>query len=216
MTERKPSGMSFNSWIDQQISEAAERGAFDDLPGTGKPIPNNGNEDAGQAWLRSYLRKEGVSADALLPPPLRLRKEIERLKAAVPAMRSEAEVREAAGELNHQIMQWRRIPIGPPVFVPLVDEEAIVRTWREAQATAAAGDPGTAPAAGAQAGAHAAAVSGTAAGAAAQAGRPASAVAGTAAGTGAATPARAGIDDGAPAGGSARRRWLRRRAPAGD
>jgi hypothetical protein len=136
MTERKPSGMSFNSWIDQQINEAAERGAFDDLPGTGKPIPNNGNEDAGQAWLRNYLRKEGVSADALLPPPLRLRKEIERLKAAVPAMRSEAEVREAAGELNHQIMQWRRIPVGPPVFVPLVDEEAIVRTWREAQPTA--------------------------------------------------------------------------------
>ena len=29
MTERKPSGMSFTSWIDQQISEAEERGAFD-------------------------------------------------------------------------------------------------------------------------------------------------------------------------------------------
>src|SRR5262245_50270332 len=36
MTERKPAGMSFTSWIDQQIEEAAERGAFDDLPGAGK------------------------------------------------------------------------------------------------------------------------------------------------------------------------------------
>jgi hypothetical protein len=37
MTERKPPGMSFTSWIDQQISGAEERGAFDDLrdqPGT--------------------------------------------------------------------------------------------------------------------------------------------------------------------------------------
>jgi Domain of unknown function (DUF1992) len=133
MTERKPSGMTFNTWIDQQISEAAERGAFDDLPGAGKPIPNLGDEDAGQAWLRNYLRKEGVSADALLPPPLRLRKEIERLKAKVPGMRTETEVRDAVAELNHQIRQWRRIPLGPPVFVPLVDEDAMIRTWRAAQ-----------------------------------------------------------------------------------
>jgi hypothetical protein len=63
MTERKPAGMGFTSWIDQQISEAAERGAFDDLPGTGKPLPNRGEADDGQVWLRDYLRKEGVSTD---------------------------------------------------------------------------------------------------------------------------------------------------------
>jgi hypothetical protein len=39
MTERKPAGKSFTSWIDQQIQEAQDRGAFDDLPGTGKPSP---------------------------------------------------------------------------------------------------------------------------------------------------------------------------------
>jgi hypothetical protein len=38
MTERKPSGMSFTSWIDQQINEAKERGLFDNLPGEGKPF----------------------------------------------------------------------------------------------------------------------------------------------------------------------------------
>jgi len=77
MTERKPRDMSVGSWIDQQIAEAARRGAFDDLPGAGKPIPRRSGGT--EAWLQDYLRREGVSADELLPTPLRLRKEAERL-----------------------------------------------------------------------------------------------------------------------------------------
>jgi hypothetical protein len=133
MTERKPGGMTFTSWIDQQIAEATERGAFDNLPGAGKPIPHRGDEDAAQAWLREYLRKEGVSAEALLPAPLRLRKAVDRLANDVVGMRSEEEVREAVGELNHQIREWRRIPVGPPIFVPLVDEDAMVGRWHAAR-----------------------------------------------------------------------------------
>src|SRR5215469_3494778 len=132
MTDRKPADMTFASWIDKQIAEATERGAFDNLPGTGKPIPHHGNEDAGEAWLRGYLRKEGVSAEALLPPPLRLRKAIDRLAQAVPAMTSERDVRDAVAELNQEVREWRRIPLGPPVFVPLVNEEAMVSRWRAA------------------------------------------------------------------------------------
>jgi hypothetical protein len=133
MTERKPAGMTFTSWIDKQIAEATERGAFDNLPGTGKPIPHRGDEDAAQAWLREYLRKEGVSAEALLPAPLRLRKAIDRLATDVAAMRSAEEVREAVSELNYQVREWRRIPLGPQIFVPLVDEDAMVDRWRAAQ-----------------------------------------------------------------------------------
>ncbi len=152
MTERKPAGMTFTTWVDKQIAEATERGAFDNLPGAGKPIPHRGDEDAAQAWLREYLRKEGVSAEALLPTPLRLRKAIDRLANEVAGMRSEDEVRAAVGELNHQIRQWRRIPLGPPIFVPLVDEDAMIDRWRAARAgpaaPAAAPDPGSeAPAA---------------------------------------------------------------------
>jgi hypothetical protein len=127
--------MSFTSWIDQQISEAAERGAFDNLPGAGKPLPKRGDADDEQAWLREYLRREGVSAEVLLPTPLRLRKEAARLAEAVPALSSEQEVREAVAELNHRIKEWRRIPVGPPIFVPLVDEDIMLASWREARAT---------------------------------------------------------------------------------
>jgi hypothetical protein len=137
MTERKPTGMSFRTWIDEQISSAAERGAFDNLPGAGKPLPKRDEADDGQAWLRDYLRREGVPADVLLPTPLKLRKESARLAETVPALRSEQDVREVVAELNHRIMEWRRIPIGPPIFVPLVDEEAMVASWRAGQPTGA-------------------------------------------------------------------------------
>jgi hypothetical protein len=133
MTERKPPGMSWDSWIDQQISEAAERGAFDNLAGAGKPLPDRGDEDFGQSWLREYVQKEGVPVAELLPPPLKLRKQAELLALRVPGLRSAQEVRDAVAELNQQIMDWRRIPVGPPIFVPLVDEEEMVARWRDAQ-----------------------------------------------------------------------------------
>jgi hypothetical protein len=137
MTERKPLGMSFTSWIDQQIEEAAERGAFDDLPGAGKPIPNRGDEDAAQAWIREYVRKEGVASQELLPTPLKLRKESAQLSETVQTLPSETVVREVVAELNERIMEWRRLPIGPPIFVPLVDEDAMVTRWREGQVSPA-------------------------------------------------------------------------------
>ncbi len=133
MTERKPPDLSFTSWIDRQINEAAERGAFDNLPGAGKPLPKRTDADAAQAWLRDYLRREGVPAEELLPTPLRLRKEIEQLTGTVGELRSEQEVRDAVADLNRRIIEWRRIPEGPPVYLPLVDADTLVSRWREGQ-----------------------------------------------------------------------------------
>jgi Domain of unknown function (DUF1992) len=132
MTERKPPDMSFRTWIEQQIAEATERGAFENLPGAGKPLPK-GEEDAAAAWLREYVRREGVATEEFLPVPLKLRRESERLAEAAPALPSEQAVRAAAAELNERILNWRRIPLGPPIFVPLVDEEALAGRWREAR-----------------------------------------------------------------------------------
>jgi hypothetical protein len=151
MTERKPPGMSFTSWIDQQIQEAAERGAFDDLPGTGKPIPAGDPSDDGQAWLRDYLRREGVATEEMLPEPLKLRKAAERLARDVPGLDSEQAVIDAVAGLNKRIMAWRRLPLGPPIFVALVDEDAMLGRWRAAQAdrpvpAAAADGPPAGPA----------------------------------------------------------------------
>jgi hypothetical protein len=142
MTERKPPEMAFTSWIDQQIIEAEKRGVFDSLPGTGKPLPAREEADYGQAWLRDYLRREGVPTEELLPTPLRLRKETERLAAGAQSLRSEQEVREAVGELNQRIMDWRRTSAGsPPIFVPLMNAENIVARWRDAQSVRPASSP---------------------------------------------------------------------------
>jgi hypothetical protein len=137
MTERKPPEITFTSWIDQQINEAAERGAFDNLPGAGKPLPPWG-ETGGDAWLRSYLAREGVAAEELLPTPLKLRKERERLAESVSRLRTEQEVRDVVRDLNRRITEWRRIPTGPAIFLSLLGEEAMVSRWRQAQSAAPA------------------------------------------------------------------------------
>jgi len=155
MTERKPRQQSFTSWIDQQIADAEDRGVFDNLPGAGKPlnIKPTGDGDFGQAWMRDYARREGVSPEEFLPTPLKLRREIEELAETVGEMRSEAEVRETFGDLNRRIVEWRRIPVGPPIHVPLVNIDDMVARWRAARTAKAV----QAPAPAAQAAPHKAA-----------------------------------------------------------
>ena len=146
--------MSFRTWIDQQVDDAERRGVFDDLPGKGKPLnlkPTGG--DYGDAWVRDYARREGVQPDEFLPTPLKLRREIERLTEDVGEFRSEAEVREVAADINRRIVEWRRIPVGPPIHVRLVNADDLVGRWRAAQARpAAARPPASSPAPGETAG----------------------------------------------------------------
>ena len=40
MTQRKPLGTSWETWIERQIRVAQEEGAFNNLPGAGKPLPH--------------------------------------------------------------------------------------------------------------------------------------------------------------------------------
>ncbi|KIA66817.1 DUF1992 domain-containing protein [Nocardia vulneris] len=128
MTERKPASLDFESWIDKQIREATERGEFRNLPGAGKPIPRGSDDE--NWWLKGYLRKEGVSGDALLPPSILLRRDIERLPETVRELQSERAVRETVRELNKRVVDWLRLPHGPYVQVAPVDTEEIVEQWR--------------------------------------------------------------------------------------
>jgi hypothetical protein len=156
MTERKPPPMKFATWIDQQVADAERRGVFENLPGAGKPLnirPGAADGDFGAAWALDYARREGVPPEEMLPTPLRLRREIERLAETAGEFRSEAEVREAAADLNRRIVEWRRIPVGPPVHVRLVNADDLVARWRKAGAArserpaapAAAGPASAAP-----------------------------------------------------------------------
>ncbi|NYH81131.1 hypothetical protein FHR84_004509 [Actinopolyspora biskrensis] len=134
MTERKPPGTSFESWIDRQVRVARERGDFDDLPGTGEPLPDPSSDDE-LSWVKKYVEREGLSSESLLPPAVQLRKEIDRLPERVAEQRSEQAVRELVDELNIRIVEWLRAPSGPKIKVGPVDVEQAVRQWRQQRAT---------------------------------------------------------------------------------
>jgi DnaJ family protein C protein 28 len=52
------SGRDWESWIDQQIREAQERGEFDDLPGKGKPLDLASNPYAHERELEFKVLKD--------------------------------------------------------------------------------------------------------------------------------------------------------------
>ena len=138
---RKPFGTSFETWIDKQIREATERGEMDNLPGAGKPLPGAGQPHDEQWWIKNYLKREGLTAEAMLPTPLQLRKEIERLPETVAELRSERQVREVVADLNHRIVEWMRSPSGPPIRVGKVDGDAVVEEWKAARPVPQAAPP---------------------------------------------------------------------------
>ena len=147
MTERKPRGVSFESWVERQLREARERGSFDDLPGTGRPLPRTASDEL--AWVREKARREGLPVTALLPPALAVAKEVEDLPQRLSRERSEVRVRELVAGLNARIDAARRAPqVGPPVRTALLDVEAVVEQW---QAAVAAAQPAPEPAAAAPA-----------------------------------------------------------------
>ncbi|WP_017239442.1 J-domain-containing protein [Streptomyces sp. SS] len=132
MTERKPPGVSFESFVDKQIREAAERGEFRSLSGFGKPLPDDTAPYDELWWIKGKMHREGAS---VLPPSLALRKEAEDAEAAVAEAVSERQVRRVLGDINTKIAEaLRRPPAGPPLNLTLFDVEATVERWRAERA----------------------------------------------------------------------------------
>lgn len=128
MTERKPPGISFESWADRQIREAEERGEFADLPGFGKPIPDLDRPYDDEWWVKEKMRREHLS---YLPPALALRKEAEDALASVERAGSEQRVRQIIAEINEKIgAALRRPPPGPPLQLTPFDIEQVLTDWR--------------------------------------------------------------------------------------
>jgi DnaJ homolog subfamily C member 28 len=70
-----------DSLVDEKIREAQAEGAFDNLPGFGKPLPRDRDQDvAGESWMSNRVLKQA----GFVPEWVRLRKEIadERPKVA--------------------------------------------------------------------------------------------------------------------------------------
>lgn len=133
MPERKPPDASFESWTEVQIRSAQERGDFDNLPDSGKPLSGLDRPRGELDWVAKKIRDEDGSVSALLPESLALRKEIEDLPRRVERERSEERVREIVRDLNERIRVAHQQPqVGPPLRATPVDVEEVVQAWREA------------------------------------------------------------------------------------
>ncbi|MFI9051513.1 DUF1992 domain-containing protein [Streptomyces sp. NPDC053427] len=129
MTERKPPGVPFESWVDKQIREATERGDFARLAGAGKPLPHLDQPYDELWWIKEKMRREDLS---YLPPSLVLRKEAEDALEAASNAPTEAALRRILTAVNERIREALRTPLeGPPLRVTPFDIDEAARNWRE-------------------------------------------------------------------------------------
>ena len=135
MTDRKPPGMSFQTWVDHQISQSIARGEFEHLAGAGKPLRGLEREETAYDWAVAKARREGVDTAAMLPPGLALRRERDQLPARAAQLRSEAQVRDLAEDYNARVAAfWRRPQESRWAAVPgMADVDALVAGWRESR-----------------------------------------------------------------------------------
>jgi len=128
MTERKPPEASWETWIEAQIRVAMEEGAFDNLPGAGKPLPNFGQEYDPLWWQKQLAQREQIN---VLPPSLELLRKVEKELAAIVKLHDEATVRRRVAALNVEIAQVNATVVeGPPTCLDILDVDQVVRQWR--------------------------------------------------------------------------------------
>ena len=128
MSRKKPPGVSWESFVERQIREAQEAGAFDNLPGFGKPMAELDEPEDDLWWVKSLLKRERLS---ILPPSLEILRTVEQGLEAIASLKQERDVRRAVEELNEKIRKANfAITWGPPSTVVLLDADEVVARWR--------------------------------------------------------------------------------------
>jgi len=131
MTKRKPPGTSWETWIDAQIRVATEAGAFDNLPGAGKPLPNLGQEHDPLWWVKQLVQREQIS---MLPPALELLRKVEAELAAIKTLGDERAVRRRIDALNVEIRKVNATTTeGPSTRLGPLNVEDVMAEWRNAR-----------------------------------------------------------------------------------
>jgi hypothetical protein len=128
VTERKPLGTNWESWIEAQIRVAMEKGAFDNLQGAGKPLPNLDQEYDPLWWVKQLVQREQIST---LPPSLKLLRKVEMELATIEKLHDEATVRRRVAALNGEIAKVNATVVeGPPTRLGTLDVDQVVARWR--------------------------------------------------------------------------------------
>ena len=129
MTQRKPSEVSWECWVDAQIRRARELGEFDVLEGRGKPLSGLGGRHDPNWWVNSWMQRERLTP--MLPQTLKLKKDVEQFLARLPSISTAALVREGVAAMNSEIIRVNSRPSsGPPSTTPPLCADDIVARWR--------------------------------------------------------------------------------------
>ena len=129
MTERKPPGARWESWVERQIHEAQERGEFENLASSGRPLPGIDDPRDALWWVKKFVRREGLSTT---PPTLAIRKAREDLLDHVAAYRSEKELRAAVHSLNTRIRAVNsKACSGPPSTLMPLNADRVIDAWND-------------------------------------------------------------------------------------
>ncbi len=125
------------TWVEEQLRIAMERGDFDDLPGAGKPIRDLGASHDPDWWLRRLVERENIT---VLPASLQLRKDDAELDARLDALAVEREVAKEVEEFNARVIRARYTPVDgtPPLITMPRDVDETLAGWRERRAARAA------------------------------------------------------------------------------
>jgi len=95
-------GRRFEDYVGQQIREAMERGAFDNLPGAGKPLRLDADPYVGDKELGYHLLKSNGYAPTEIELAKEIRTEYERVEARLERVRHQ-----------RQTLRTRRVPPFP-------------------------------------------------------------------------------------------------------
>ena len=128
MTERKPPGKKWETWIEAQIQQAQAEGEFERLEGKGKPIPGLDAPYDPLWWVKKLLEREKLS---VLPLALEVRARVDRALEEMWKLGTAAQVRERVAALNAEIARANRTTAeGPPTTLSLLDVDAVLARWR--------------------------------------------------------------------------------------
>lgn len=130
MTDRKPPGVRWQTWIDRQIDQARERGEFDGLAGTGQPIADLDRPRDELWWVREKLKREKVEH---LPPTLAILRDRDRAVEQALGAATDDEARAIVEAMNDRIRyENSHVVTGPPSTAVPIDLDRILTRRRGA------------------------------------------------------------------------------------
>ena len=116
---------SFEAIAEEYIQEGYANGEFDNLPGFGQPLPDVGDPQDEDWWIKEKLKREQIS---ILPPSLEILRDVEKTLTGIAMLVSERAVRREIAALNERIREanFRSVNGPPSTQMPLDVEEVIL------------------------------------------------------------------------------------------